>query len=171
MGLEFQTSKEHAKAMDSNRDVQQLDMQAIEKVCAELCTKLECEKQGFNVPEGSAFSKVFGAMAAFTEGIKFTTFHFGSDNLDLFSIPLPFTIDPAQTVNTLLDYDSRAERCSYQTVQGNFPHLWQRSRDSFLIVSEDISWALMINESGGVKYWIEKPAVDLSTYSLSNPTK
>ena len=148
--------------MNSHPEVQPLERQAIEAVCADLC-----ERIGYQVPQGTAYVKVFGVMSAYADIIKHTSFHLGLTNRQLSTIPLPFTIDIREQVNTLTDYDSRAERTTFLIAQELFAERWKPSRDSVLIVAENLSWALMINDSGGITYWKQKDPHNL--YNLSVP--
>ena len=166
MGPGYQPSAGADNPMSSNHEVQLLERQTIEAVCAELCQKV-----GYNVPQGTAYAKVFGVMSAYADMIDHADFHLGVRNRQLSTIPLPFAIEAQQQVSYLNDFDSRAERASYRVAQELFAERWNPSQDSVLIVADNLSWALMINESGGITYWRQKDTNNLDALLLPDPSK
>lgn len=140
-----------------------LDAQTVERTCAALCSKV-----GLTVPTGTATQKLFGVMAALGENIDYMDFNLGHANPDLSAVPLPFKIDRNQEVMLLRDYDDYAIRTSYDGAVTLFSELWRVNQTSMLISDSNNSWAIVINEAGGVVYWQDKSRSTLD--ALSMPT-
>jgi hypothetical protein len=128
-----------------------LDGQTVEKTCAALCSKV-----GLSVPTGTATQKIFGVMAALGENIDYMDFNLGHANADLSTIPLPFKIDRNQQVMLLTDYNERAVRTTYNGAIALFSEFRKEDEASVLISEINNSWAIMVNEDGGVVYWQDK---------------
>lgn len=133
-------------------DVQPIDPETVEKMCAELCERL-----GRNVPAGTATLKVFGVMASRAKNINFMDFNLGHADADLSTIPLPFTIYKNQEVMLLENYDQKAVRTTYAGAVSLFNCFRGSNEASTLVAASNLEWAIVVNEDGGVVYWLQKP--------------
>ena len=140
------------KSDTTGPDVQPIDPETVEKMCADLCERL-----GDNVPAGTATLKVFGVMAGRAENIDFMDFHFIPPRPNFLDTPLPFKIDRNQEVMLLENDDQKAVRTSYAGAVSLFKDFWKRGETSILVAATNLQWAVVVNEDGGVIYWSPKP--------------
>lgn len=142
-----------------------VDDQTVEKICADLCSKVDPTT---SAPTGVANRAIFGVMATRAEDIPHMDFNLVNKDGDISTIPLPFTIDRNQEVMLLVHDSKQAFRTNFTGAMALFRELWTGSETSILISESNNGWAIVVNEDGGVSYWQDKNRSTLD--ALSTPT-